>query len=44
MCIGDNSYFCSGGGHTLVGTNYADVACSVYGNFFSICGSFGCST
>ena len=31
MCIGDSASFCSGGGHTLVGTNYAHVACSVYG-------------
>ena len=45
MCIGDNAYFCSGGGHTLVGTKYAHVACSVYGKKkISICGSFGCST
>ena len=36
MCIGDNAYFCSGGGHTLVGTNYAPVTCSVYGKIFGI--------
>ena len=34
MCIGDNAYFCSGGGHTLVGTNYAHVTCSVYDKIF----------
>ena len=34
MCIGDNSYFSSGGGHTLVGPNYAHVACLVYGKNF----------
>ena len=34
MCIGDNSCFSSGGGHTLVGPNYAHVACSVYGKIF----------
>ena len=34
MCIEDNAYFCSGGGHTLVGTNSAHVTCSLYGNFF----------
>ena len=44
MCIGDNASFSSRGGHTLVGTNYAHVACSVYGEIFSICGSFGYST
>ena len=44
MCIGDNAYFYSGGGHTLVGTNYAHVACSVYGQKILICGSFGYST
>ena len=30
--------------HTLVGTNYVHVACSVYGKIFSICGSFGYRT
>ena len=40
MCIGYNASFCSGGGHTLVGTNYAHVACSVCGKKISICGSF----
>ena len=34
MCIEDNAYFCSGDGHTLVGTNYAHVTCSVYGKIF----------
>ena len=34
MCIGDNAYFCSRGGHTLVGTNYVHVTCSVYGKKF----------
>ena len=34
MCIGDNASFCSGGGHTLVGTNFAYVTCSVYGKNF----------
>ena len=34
VCIGDNAYFCSGGGHTLVGTKYAHVTCSVYGKKF----------
>ena len=44
MCIGDTASFSSGGGHTLVGTNHAHVACSVYGENFLICGSFGYST
>ena len=44
MCIEDNVCLCSGGGHTLVGTNYAHVTCSVYGKKFSICGSSGYST
>ena len=44
MCIEDNDCFCSGGGHTLVGTNYVHVACSVYGKIFLICDSFGYST
>ena len=34
VCIEDNAYFCSGGGHTLIGTNYVHVTCSVYGNNF----------
>ena len=34
MCIGNNAYLCSGGGHTLVGTNYAHVTCSLYGKTF----------
>ena len=34
MCIEDNVYVCSGGGHTLVGINYAHVTCSVYGKNF----------
>ena len=34
MCIEDNACFCSGGAHTLVGSNYAHVACSVYGKNF----------
>ena len=34
MCIGDNACFSSGGGHTLVGTNYAHVTCSVYDKIF----------
>ena len=29
MCIEDNACFYSGGGHTLVGPNYAHVTCSV---------------
>ena len=41
MCIGDNAYFCSGGGHTLVGTNYAHVTCSVYGKFFRFAALLG---
>ena len=39
MCIEDNAYFYSGGGHTLVGTNYAHVTCSVYGKIFR-CAAF----
>ena len=49
VCIGDTAYFCSGGGHTLVGTNHAlepimrllHVECMAK-KF--ICGSFGYST
>ena len=41
MCIGDNASFCSGGGHTLVGTNYAHIACSVYGIFFQFAALLG---
>ena len=41
MCIEDNAYFCSGGGHTLVGTNYAYVTCSVYGNIFQFVALLG---
>ena len=41
MCIGDNAYFCSGGGHTLVGTNYAHVTCSVDGKIFRFAALLG---
>ena len=41
MCIGDNASFCSGGGYTLVGTNYAHVACLVYGHFFRFAALLG---
>ena len=34
MCIEDNACLCVGGGHTLVGLNYAHVTCSVYGKIF----------
>ena len=34
MCIEDNAYFYSEGGHTPVGTNYVHVTCSVYGKIF----------
>ena len=47
MCIADNASFCSGGGHTLVETNYVHVTCSVYGNFFrfaSLLGIVLCNT
>ena len=41
MSIEDNAYFCSGGGHTLVGTNYAHVTCSVYGKNFRFAALLG---
>ena len=41
MCIGENASFGSGGGHTLVGTNYTHVACSVYGKFFRFAALLG---
>ena len=41
MCIRDNAYLCSGGGHTLVGTNYAHVTCLVYGKFFRFAALLG---
>ena len=41
MCIGDNAYFYSGGGHTLVGTNYVHVTCSVYGKIFRFAALLG---
>ena len=41
MCIEDNASFCSGGGHTLVGTNYAHVTCSVYGKIFQVAALLG---
>ena len=41
MCLGDNAYFCRAGGHTLVGTNYAHVTCSVYGKIFRFAALLG---
>ena len=41
MCIGDNASFSCGGGHTLVGTNYAHVACLVYGEIFRFAALLG---
>ena len=41
MCIEDNACFCSGGGLTLVGPNYAHITCSVYNKIFRIAALLG---
>ena len=41
MCIEGNASFCCGGGHTLVGTNYAHVTCSAYGKKFRFAAFLG---
>ena len=41
MCIEDNACFCSEGGHTLVGTNYAHVTCLVHGKIFRFAALLG---
>ena len=41
MCIEDNACFSYGGGHTLVGPNYAHVTCSVYGKNFRLVALLG---
>ena len=41
VCIKDNAYFCRGGGHTLVRTNYAHVTCLVYGKIFRFAALLG---
>ena len=41
MCIAGNAYFYWGGGHTLVGTNYEHVTCSVYDKIFRFAALLG---
>ena len=41
MSIEGNVYFYCGGGHTLVGTNYAHVTCSAYDKNFRFAALLG---
>ena len=41
MCIEGNAYFYCEGGHTLVGTHYAHVTCSVYVKIFRFAALLG---